>query len=87
MKSNRYKNDTLIEANDRIEMSSKDNTYLLKIACCDEKNDKGLYRLELKNDFGVSDTKSNVTILSKNFNQIILFYKIYHSKDFKCIVF
>lgn len=46
-------------------MGVKENTYFLRIPISNEDNDKGSYRLELKNDFGVSETKSNVTILSK----------------------
>lgn len=46
-------------------MDVKENTYYLRIQISDEDKDKGSYRLELKNDFGVSETKSKVTILSK----------------------
>lgn len=47
-------------------MGVKENTHFLRIPISDENKDKGSYRLELKNDFGVSETKSNVTILSKS---------------------
>ncbi len=49
---------------ERVEISVKDNLYSLKIPVCDEKLDSGLYKLELKNEFGASETKSNATILS-----------------------
>lgn len=60
----RIKDDQPITESERVEISVKDNLYSLKIPNCIEKIDSGLYMLELKNDFGKSETKSNVTILS-----------------------
>lgn len=61
----RYKDNQPLVSNDRIEIGEKDNVFSMRIPKCVEKADSGVYRIEFKNEFGTSETKSNVTINSE----------------------
>lgn len=58
-----FKSDVEISQSDRIEIAAKGNNQILKIVDSVEELDSGVYRLKLENEFGVSETKSNVNIL------------------------
>lgn len=55
-----------MEENDRVKIISNNNTYGLTIGKSIEKMDTGLYKAVFQNDFGISESKSNVNILGKN---------------------
>lgn len=58
-----FKENSPIEANDRIQIINKENKHILKIDNCLENVDSGNYSVQFKNDFGTSEAKSTVTIL------------------------
>ena len=59
-----FKGDHSISPDDqRIKISSVENTHSLKIEKANEETDNTLYRVQFKNDIGTSESKSNVTIL------------------------
>lgn len=60
-----FKNDKEISSNDEfIKISSNENVHSLKIMSSLAERDGGLYRVAFNNEFGTSETKSNVTVLS-----------------------
>ena len=62
----RFINNKLLEENDRVKIISNNNIHQLKIEKSVEKIDSGLYKVIFRNNFGISESKSNVNILGKN---------------------
>lgn len=60
-----FKGDKPLAESDRVKISSVENAHKLVIENSSEELDSGVYLVRFKNDFGTSETKSNVTILSK----------------------
>ncbi len=60
-----FKGETTLIENDRIKILSANNKHTLRIENIKEETDNGLYRVQFKNDFGTSESKNNVTVLSK----------------------
>lgn len=60
-----YKGEEPINAGDeRIKTSSTENVHSLRIESADEKIDNCLFKVKFTNEFGSSETKSNVSVLS-----------------------
>ncbi len=68
-----FKDDQPIAENEHVKLTSKDNFFTLTIENSNEKNDKGVYRAEFVNDFGKSESKSNVSIISMFFKLQFIF--------------
>ena len=67
-----FKGETEIKPdNELIQTQSVDNSHKLKIESSLESRDAGLYRVVFKNEFGSSESKSNVTVLSNYTNNLL----------------
>ena len=62
-----FKGDNMLKSDDRIQIIAENNKHRLRIENVKEESDNGVYIIQFTNEFGVVDSKAQVTVLSKYF--------------------